>query len=96
MAGSIAGERIQRRAEAEEAKGNVALAKQLMKQSREADLDNVFGVDSKPDGHGGRIEQGIGSDSNLTAQHIEAVRKYEGEAAAQAVIARAERLKANK
>ena len=93
MAFSVSGEKLSHRAAQAEASGNRALAEQLRAEAEQQALTDVFGVGFRRDKHGNPIEQGIGSDSNITEQHIAAVRKYEGEAAAQAVIARAERLK---
>jgi hypothetical protein len=96
MAYSVAGEKLRQKADKAEQQGDRALAEQLRAEAEQQALNDVFGVGFKTDKHGRPIEQGIGSGSNITQQHIDAVRKYEGEAAAQAVIARAERLKANK
>jgi hypothetical protein len=93
MAFSVAGEKLLHRALQAEQVGNKALAAQLRAEAEQQANNDVFGVGHKTDRHGKPIEQGIGSDSNITDQHIAAVRKYEGEAAAQAVIARAEKLK---
>jgi hypothetical protein len=93
---SVSGEKLLQRALQAEQHGDRALAAQLRTEAEQQALTDVFGVGFKRDQHGRPIEQGIGSDSNITQQHIDAVRKYEGEAAAQAVQARAERLKANK
>jgi hypothetical protein len=96
MAFSVAGEKLLQRAASAEAQGNRALAEQLRREAEIQANSDVFGIGYKTDKHGRPIESGIGSDSNITEQHIAAVRKYEGESAAQAVQARAERLKANK
>jgi hypothetical protein len=96
MAFSVSGERLRQKADQAEAQGNRALAEQLRAEAEQQALNDVFGVGFKRDKHGRPLEQGVGSDSNITEQHIAVVRKYEGESAAQAVIARAERLKANK
>jgi hypothetical protein len=93
---SVSAEKLLHKAAAAEAQGNRSLAEQLRSEAEQQALNDVFGVGHKTDKHGRPIEQGIGSDSNITQQHIDAVRKFEGEAAAHAVMARAERLKANK
>lgn len=42
----------------------------------EARAANVFGIGFKTDRHGNPIEQGLGSDSQMTANSIAAYRKY--------------------
>jgi beta-glucosidase-like glycosyl hydrolase len=89
MANSVTAEQIRQRANVAEQQGNRALAQQLRESAEQQALNDVFGVGFKRDRNGNPIERGIGSDSNITTQHIDAVRKYEGEAAAEAIIARA-------
>lgn len=96
MATSVTAEQIRQKANVAEQQGNRLLAQQLRESAEQQALNDVFGVGFKRDKNGNPIERGIGSDSNITQQHIDAVRRFEGEAAAQAIIARAERLKGNK
>jgi hypothetical protein len=42
----------------------------------EARMANVFGHDHKTDRHGNPIEQGIGSENNVTANHVMAYEKW--------------------
>ena len=61
-------------------------------EHKKAELLNVFGHDVKFDRNGKPIEQGLGSASNPTVQHFQALERAEGKAAADAARAKANKL----
>jgi len=54
-----------------------------IEQALREEARNVYGNDAKQDRNGNWIEQGVGSKSNETIGHYQAIRKFEGEIAYQ-------------